>query len=82
VSHSIRQATLDDLDALVPLFDAYRHFYGKPSDPQLGRAFLEERLILRESVIFGSPGSRRSRRIHTALSQLLVNASRANLDPQ
>jgi ribosomal protein S18 acetylase RimI-like enzyme len=52
VSHSIRQATLDDLDALVPLFDAYRHFYGKPSDPQLGRAFLEERLILRESVIF------------------------------
>jgi ribosomal protein S18 acetylase RimI-like enzyme len=52
VSHSIRQATLDDLDALVPLFDAYRNFYGKPSDPQLSRAFLEERLILRESVIF------------------------------
>jgi ribosomal protein S18 acetylase RimI-like enzyme len=52
VTHSIHQATLDDLDALVPLFDAYRQFYGKPSDLERGRAFLEERLALRESVIF------------------------------
>jgi len=27
VSMSIRQATLEDLDAVAPLFDAYRQFY-------------------------------------------------------
>jgi GNAT superfamily N-acetyltransferase len=26
------RAELDDLDALAPLFDAYRRFYGQPSD--------------------------------------------------
>lgn len=47
----VRQATLGDLDALVPLFDAYRVFYEMPSDPALARSFLHERLALRESVI-------------------------------
>lgn len=48
----IRQALLDDLDALTPLFDAYRCFYAQPSDPDRARAFLHERLALRESVIY------------------------------
>lgn len=48
----VAQATLDDLDALTPLFDGYRMFYGKPSDPAMARAFLHERMALRESVIF------------------------------
>ena len=47
----LTHATLDDLPALVPLFDAYRMFYRQPSDPVLARAFLRERLSLRESVI-------------------------------
>jgi len=29
---AVRQATIFDLDLLVPLFDAYRQFYRKPSD--------------------------------------------------
>ncbi len=41
-----------ELGALVPLFDAYRDFYGKPSDPEGGRAFLAERMAANESVIF------------------------------
>lgn len=49
---AIAQAALDDLDALTPLFDGYRMFYGKPSDPAMARAFLHERMALRESVIF------------------------------
>jgi GNAT superfamily N-acetyltransferase len=46
------RAELDDLDALVPLFDGYRQFYGQPSDPAGARAFLAERVKRGESVIF------------------------------
>lgn len=49
---TIRQATIDDLEQLVPLFDAYRQFYGKPSDIELARNFLAERFRHHESVIF------------------------------
>ena len=45
-------ATLDTLEDLIPLFDAYRVFYGQESDPQAARAFLLERFLLRESVVF------------------------------
>lgn len=44
-------ATLHDLDALVPLFDGYRQFYGKPSDAAGARDFLTARLRLNESMI-------------------------------
>lgn len=47
----VRPATLHDLDALVPLFDGYRQFYGKPSDAQGAREFLTVRLRLNESQI-------------------------------
>ena len=46
------RAGLDDLDALVPLFDGYRQFYRQPSDPDGARAFLAERMKRGESVIF------------------------------
>lgn len=48
----LRRATLDDLAALVPLFDGYRQFYAQPSDPARAERFLRERLELGESVIF------------------------------
>jgi GNAT superfamily N-acetyltransferase len=48
----IHQASLDDLDALTPLFDAYRCFYKQPPDVHCAHDFLQERLSLRESVIF------------------------------
>jgi ribosomal protein S18 acetylase RimI-like enzyme len=47
----ICQATASDLDALAPLFDGYRQFYGQPGDVAAGRAFLQARLQLHESVI-------------------------------
>jgi GNAT superfamily N-acetyltransferase len=46
------RAELDDLDALVPLFDGYRQFYGQTPDPPGARTFLAERLKRGESVIF------------------------------
>lgn len=49
---AIRQAVLADLEALVPLFDAYRQFYGRPSDPAAAREFLRARFDHGESVLF------------------------------
>jgi GNAT superfamily N-acetyltransferase len=46
------RAEVDDLDALVPLFDGYRVFYGQSSDPEGARAFLADRLKRGESVVF------------------------------
>jgi GNAT superfamily N-acetyltransferase len=50
--YAVRQATILDLDRLVPLFDAYRQFYRKPSDLDLARQFLLERFRHNESIIF------------------------------
>jgi GNAT superfamily N-acetyltransferase len=51
VSAAVRQAGLDDLDALVPLFDGYRQFYGQPGDLDLARSFLKERFASLQSAI-------------------------------
>ena len=40
---TIRQAVISDLDALVPLFDSYRQFYGQTSDATAAREFLQDR---------------------------------------
>jgi len=49
---TVRQAVLSDIDALVPLFDRYRQFYGRASDRAAGRAFLLARFNHGESVLF------------------------------
>jgi GNAT superfamily N-acetyltransferase len=48
----IRQATRDDIDVLVPLFEAYREFYRQASATAAARRFLLERIEEGESVIF------------------------------
>ncbi|HLY30755.1 MAG TPA: GNAT family N-acetyltransferase, partial [Ktedonobacterales bacterium] len=48
----ITQATRDDVERIVPLFDAYRQFYQHASDPAAARDFLSARLERNESVIF------------------------------
>lgn len=48
----ILQATMTDLETIIPLFDAYRVFYQQESDPSLARTFLSERLHGQDSVIF------------------------------
>ncbi|KRA46911.1 GNAT family N-acetyltransferase [Pseudoxanthomonas sp. Root630] len=47
----IRRATPADLDLVAPLFDTYRVFYGKPSDPTLARDFIRARMTHEQSVI-------------------------------
>jgi ribosomal protein S18 acetylase RimI-like enzyme len=48
---TVRHATVDDVDALAPLFDGYRQFYGQPSDIAKATAFLRARLTNGESKI-------------------------------
>jgi ribosomal protein S18 acetylase RimI-like enzyme len=49
---SIQKATLNELTFLTELFDSYRLFYKQESDLVGARAFLKERLINEDSVVF------------------------------
>ncbi|ATC93083.1 GNAT family N-acetyltransferase [Pseudoalteromonas tunicata] len=48
----IQRAYLPDISELAILFDQYRQFYLQPSDHNLAKAFLTERIAANESVIF------------------------------
>jgi ribosomal protein S18 acetylase RimI-like enzyme len=48
---TIRPATPKDIEAIAPLFDAYRQFYEQPPDLPASRRFLEERLSRNESKV-------------------------------
>ena len=47
----VQLATAADVDRVAPLFDAYRQFYGLPSDLSLCLRYLAERLGRDESVV-------------------------------
>jgi GNAT superfamily N-acetyltransferase len=49
---NIRQADIEDIASLVPLFDAYRVFYGKEPDQKGAAIFLKDRLVNKESQIY------------------------------
>ena len=49
---TVRQAVLDDINALSTLFDSYRQFYGCASDLNAAREFLLARFNRSESIIF------------------------------
>ncbi|MBM4138647.1 MAG: GNAT family N-acetyltransferase [Nitrospira sp.] len=51
MGHTVRRSSLLDIDRLIPLFDAYRQFYGQQSDLNIARRFLNERLSRHESVV-------------------------------
>ena len=51
-SVAVRQAVFADLGALVPLFDAYRQFYGQAGDLAGAKAFLRDRFEHAQSVVF------------------------------
>ena len=50
--HTIKKATLNDLEAVAYLFDQYRVFYQKPSDIKQAKVFIHERLTNNDSEIF------------------------------
>ena len=49
---NIREAETSDLDQLSKLFDSYRMFYGKESNIDIAKKFLESRLSNKDSKVF------------------------------
>ena len=49
---SIERAGVQDLDAFVPLFEAYRDFYRCKPDAEAAARYLRERLVRGESTVF------------------------------
>lgn len=47
----IRRAGASDVDAVAPLFDAYRQFYSQPADLARAHEFLQDRITRDESVL-------------------------------
>lgn len=50
----IDTATPVDLDALLPLFEAYRRFYRCPPDDKAARRYLEERMRQKDAVLYAA----------------------------
>lgn len=48
----IKQAGVEDIETIIPLFAAYRTFYKVESDPAQLRSYLHERLKNNQSVVF------------------------------
>lgn len=48
----VLRAGVEHIELLTPLFDAYRRFYEKSSDPKAAAEFLCARLTADESVVF------------------------------
>lgn len=47
----IHEATMDDLEEVVILFDQYRIFYGQESDMDNARIFITDKIRYKESVL-------------------------------
>ena len=46
------RAEIGDLELVVPLFDGYRQFYGLPTNLELCRSYLRDRMRSEEAVVF------------------------------
>jgi ribosomal protein S18 acetylase RimI-like enzyme len=71
----VRRASLADLEQIVPLFHAYRQFYGEAHNLALAREFLRERMQQDQSVIFLACGSSSSAAGFTQLYPSFSSAS-------
>jgi ribosomal protein S18 acetylase RimI-like enzyme len=49
---TVHRADTRHLEMLLPLFDGYRRFYNQPSNLEAAEAFLTERILKQESVVF------------------------------
>lgn len=49
---TVLRADVERSEQIAPLLDAYRQFYGQPTDVPGAKDFLEQRLTRKESVVF------------------------------
>ena len=73
----IVQAGSEHLNALIPLLDGYRIFYGQVGDPEGAGRFLGERLRLKDSTIFLALDSGQA----VGFTQLYPSFSTVSLEP-
>ncbi len=78
----IRQASLEDLHQLVPLFDLYRIFYKQSSDLVKAERFLKDRFINKDSTIFlaFANGSQKAQKA-VGFTQLFNTFSSVSMEP-
>ena len=69
---TIRPATVADVAALAPLFDAYRQFYEQPADLALARDYLHQRLSLGQSVVLFANRVKKRRFVFSIFFSALV----------
>lgn len=74
---TVRKAISSDLEALPPLFDQYRVFYGQTSDEKKGRNFLKERFDNQESIILIAA----KENLFVGFTQLFFSFSSVSLEP-
>ena len=81
LNYRFEKADLADVEALAPLFDEYRSYYGQVSDLEAAREFLKARLLNEESVIFmAAAGDGADKRI-CGLAQLYPTFSSITVQP-
>ena len=69
---NIIQATTDHTGLIAPLFDAYRQFYEQPTNPDLARAYIHDRLSKKRMHHFSrTQCQQRSIGLHPAVPRLL-----------
>lgn len=66
----IGRATINHIDLIAPLFDAYRQFYDQKPDLDLALRFIRERLDKDESVIFLATAERSGETAGMGFTQL------------
>ena len=49
---TVRQATVDDVALIAPLFNEYRVYYKQASDVEAAKIFLQDRFLRNESIVF------------------------------
>nr|WP_263323282.1 GNAT family N-acetyltransferase [Neobacillus sp. Marseille-Q6967] len=47
-----RQATIQDLGRIIPIFDSYREYFGQPKNPEAVERFLFQKFERLESIIY------------------------------
>lgn len=73
----IMRLTASDISDVVPLFNAYRVFYGQESNIDAAKTFLEQRLANHESIIFLATWDNRP----IGFTQLYTSFSSVSLRP-
>ncbi|MGW9686570.1 N-acetyltransferase family protein [Flagellimonas sp. 2504JD1-5] len=73
----IKRVSLQEIELIVPLFDAYRVFYEQKSDLEAARSFLKERFSKEETVVFLALDNG----IPVGFTQLYTSFSSVSLQP-